>query len=163
MIKLKLEKIFPINLNIFGYFLIIMGLVFFKRLELTLNFIGSISLILGLFLATAKDGIILNKENNKFKKAIFFLGLEPGSWKSLERFTDISILTGNIGLGFYRLITSRNSSAFHSKKVFEVYMLSENHRERIILKRYKQEDKAAVFSQDIAHRLGMELTVFSPS
>ncbi|WP_375239760.1 hypothetical protein [Aurantibacter sp.] len=140
-----------------------MGLALFTHLELPQTFIGLILLILGLFLATAKDGIILDKRNNKFKKTIFFLGLRLGKWKSFERFTDIAILTGNIGLGFYRFIASQKTTTFHSNKVFEVYMLTKNHRERIILKRYKQEEKATISAQDLAYELGMELNIFSPS
>ena len=162
MIKLKLEKIFPINLIVFGYFLIIIGLATFIQFEILLSTISLIILLLGLFFSTAKDGIILDKENNRFKKVVFFLGLELGSWKSLKPFTDIAILTGNIGLGFYRFVASQRATTF-SNNVFEIYMLTENHRERIILKRYKAEDKATVFAQDIAYKLGMEFNIFSPS
>jgi hypothetical protein len=160
MIKLKLEKTVPIHLNALGYIFIIIGLGCFIHLELTLIFIGLISLLLGLFLATAKNGIILDQENNKYKKTVFFLGLELGNWKSLSHFTDISILSFNKGIT--ALSRGQRATTF-SNKVFEVYMLTENHRERIILKRYKQEDKATVSAQDLAYKLGMEFNIFSPS
>ena len=160
MIILKLEKTAPIHLNVFGLVLIALGLPFFIHLEILLALIGILVITLGLFLATAKNGIIIDTENNQFRNTVFFLGLEFGSWKELSKFTDIAILTKNKGIT--ALSRGQRATTF-SNKVFEIYMLTENHRERIILKRYKDEDKATVFAQDIAHQLQMELNVYSPS
>ncbi|PSG86573.1 hypothetical protein [Aurantibacter aestuarii] len=162
MIKLKLEKLVPIHVNILGYILIFIGFYNLKKLFIEIYYlpISLICIIIGMFLSTAKTGIIIDKVNNKFKICIFFIGFEIGYWKPLNRFRKISILTKNIGLKAYS--KGQRSTTF-TNKVFEIYMLTENHRERIILKRYKDKDKATVFAQDIAHQLQMELNVYSPS
>tara|TARA_R110002012_G_scaffold289815_1_gene483136 strand:- start:119 stop:607 length:489 start_codon:yes stop_codon:yes gene_type:complete len=161
MIKIKLEKLVPIHLNILGIIFICIGIYNLLGLffELIYILISLPFLIIGLFLATAKSGIIIDKINNKFKNCVFFLGLEIGKWKTLSPFSDIALLTKNRGVKAYS--RGQRTTTF-TNKFFEVYMLTNNHRERIILKRYKDEGKAKVFAQDIALQLNMKFAIFSP-
>lgn len=162
MIKIKLEKTVPIHLNALGLIIILIGLFYLLAVIIDiLNLLIALPLlILGLFLATAKNGIILDKEKAKYKITVFFLGLEFGKWKAISVFTDIAILSFNKGIT--ALSRGQRATTFNTK-VFEIYMLTKNHRERIILKRYKEEDKANVFAQDIAYKLGMEFNIYSPN
>ena len=87
MLDQRLEPYFPMPFRWLGYILILVSL-----LSLLQSFLWPpFTLVLGIFLSTARYGIKIDYQQRKYKEYLLVLGFKPGSWKSLPDLERITI------------------------------------------------------------------------
>ncbi len=139
-----------------GYFFIGLSVLLFSTQYL---FSGATLLIIGVYLAFSIIGIQVEKSKNRFKYYNRHFWVKQGEWKSFKDFPDVCVLLTNLkGTSYYGAgipITTKN-------RLFVVFLLNETHREKLLIKEFKTEEKAILYAKDFAERSGTNFTVFSP-
>ncbi len=153
----KIENFFPPGLVIFGYVFMLFSLISIignNEKALTIGLA-----LLGILLSFTTTGVRIDKENKKYLAYNRFYGIEFGKWKSLENICFLSILTKNLGY----TIRTRGQLGDESKaKHYEIYLLNENHRFKLLIHRTKSKDKSSEYAKELEELLDYKLVIYSP-
>ncbi|WP_127141835.1 hypothetical protein [Flagellimonas marinaquae] len=154
----KLEYLFPLMFRIIGVTLTISGVLLLVTFPYRI--VGGISLfIIGLTMAFTRKGVILEYENKKIKEYIGLFFIKLGKWKSISTYTDVSVLMMNIkSTGF-----SRTGLEFTERsKVYRIYFMDENHRERLRVKDFEKMEIAISNAKVIAKKMEKTFAKYNP-
>ncbi len=151
----RLNKYFPKAFVYIGYALIGYGLLYlFIKILIGLGLI-----IIGIYLSFSFNGIQIDSKKKKFKKYSSFFGWKKGIWESYNDYPYLTMLEITEKETGY----SRGQVEFTSKyKVYRVCLLNNSHREKIILKNFKNKELASKSAKEFANKLNVKLTVYSP-
>ena len=128
-------------------------------------FFGILVTLAGLFALTSKHGTQLCFSNNCMREYGAFFGIKTGKWFPTHGLPDITVMklgrkrevaimipvVGNVSPGFEMDAT-----------VNEVYLLSSNHRKRVLIKVCKSSKEGFAFAKDLAEKMGKKLVEFNP-
>ncbi len=100
-------------------------------------------------------GFILDKENNRYKTYVSFLGIEFGEWKKLLNFKFVAITERQ---GTQKLNAPRTFSASSTVKfpLFCIYLCIDKKR-KILLYKSKGRSELETIAQKISKYLGIDL------
>lgn len=157
MINYKIEKLFPPNIILIGYLLILCALIILLGKKLIL--LGGILILVGLFLCSTTRGILINQKTNEYKEYINIFGFKIGKWNSYKNYPNIGILSKKLNFSMYSLGQVKTSL---SDRFYEINFMSENHRSRILIKRFKSEDLAQEEAKKLEKLLNVKLVTYSP-
>ncbi len=124
-------------------------------------FVGPVITLMALFALTSKFGTEISLANNYIREYGSVFGIKSGKWESSLMLPDLCVLkigktqsvansrTGGIGTD---MDVSKN----------EVYLLSANHRKKILIKTCDSKAKAVAFAEDLAQKMGKNFVEFNP-
>jgi hypothetical protein len=139
-----------------GYLLLAMSVVsvFFNPLVALLPLAG------GIFLSFTIQGTELDLENGRIREYTRVYWMDQGTWEPLEHFPDMAVLRKTLSHTMYSYYS--NQRIENSERVFDVCLLTPNHRERLTLCRYPDVEQAREAAAHWAEVIGSNLTTFDP-
>lgn len=133
-----------------GYLLLIIGFVNIISLDF---FTGIADLITGVALSFSYMGIQIDVKNHLYRNYISFFGLPIGTWKSLDIYTNTAVLRSLVKYtSYYRGVIPLNTRETY----YEVYLLNESHREKLLVERLTNKEQAIVKAKSLANTLKIE-------
>lgn len=117
-------------------------------------------LILGLWFAFTNGVIELDSETKRFRQHPFLFGVKLGRWRSVVEYKDIAVLGNTINETTYGGRTSR--SVITKNKGFEICLLTQSHRKKLVLARFKNKEKAIKTRNEIGECLHLRVTKYNP-
>jgi hypothetical protein len=155
--KFKLGSSFSDTAAYFGYVLLGIGLV---MVYFTQSWPTFVFLSVGALLSFSFQGVYIDFENKKYKHYFNYLFIQTGTWISYEDYPNVTVLV----LSYSNTVTSRYNAQFtvSDGAYHEVYLLSENHLERLIVVRYRTAVEADDTKDDVAKYGGFNPTIFHP-
>jgi len=156
LLDFKLEKYFPSAMSFVGYFLIFLGVLaiyFFSFI------IGPIFLFIGLNIAFAVTGIQINTKARLLRTYYGLFGLRFGKWTSLDDYKYLSILHNRESTSTF----SRSNREITTTDLwFDICLLNENHREKLIIKRLKSTEEAVKEVKVLSEAMGFSVVKYNP-
>ena len=153
----KIENFFPPGLVIVGYVFMLFSLI--SIIGNNEKGLGIGLALLGILLSFTTTGVRIDKETKKYLSYNRFFGFEIGKWKSMEGICFLSILTKNLG---YTIRTKGQLGDESTDKHYEIYLLNENHRFKLLINRTKNKNKSIEYAKKLEEELGFELVIYSP-
>lgn len=154
-IKNKIGNSFPTTLVIVGVIAVLGSVV-----EMFTNPIIAIILFLvGLFICTSSYGTEIDVTNKKYREYGSIYGLKRGSWFDSNTMPFIAILRSRSG---YRMYSTSNRSTTDTTDFYDVCLLNQSHRKKVVLMKFKSKDEALRFASNMESQLGVVLTQFNP-
>lgn len=154
-IKNKIGKSFPTTLVFVGAIAVLGSLI-----EMFTNpLLAIILLLVGLFICTSSYGTEIDVTNKNYREYGSIYGLKRGSWFDLNTMPYLAILKSRSG---YRMYSTSNRSTTDTTDYFDVCLLNQTHRKKVVLMRFKSKDEALKFASNIESQLGVALTQFNP-
>lgn len=142
--------------NFAGYILLVVGFI-----GMVFGGWASVFLFLvGIYLAFSKFGTEIKLETEMYREFSSIVGIKTGTWHHLNRYPYLCILKTRIVATAFSL-SNRNTDT-GSEDYFEVYLLSESHHHRILLKRCNTLEEAEASGVELAQKLDKPLVDFSP-
>lgn len=154
-LDLKNNYFFPAFSRILGCIIAIIGIIglFTKGFE---TFILS---IVGIGLIFTRMGVLIDKENDRLKEYTQIYWLKTGKWKPLKNYPYLTVLEITERSSMFSQSNVESSSR---EMVFRITLLNHNHYEKILLKQFKNKEKAHIEVLRIANELNVEKTIYSP-
>ena len=156
------DRINNIHGTVFPPALVYAGYIFlaFGVLTVTSNWIlGSILICASIFISFSFCGLEIDLKTKRYKEFSIYFGIKAGKWTSLDQILYVTILHNK---EIYEIHSRANITTSDSENFFEVYMLDKSHREKILVKRFKNPDLAINYSNKISSILNIELTKYNP-
>ena len=149
-------KFFPPATVFVGYAFLAGGIVLFLGNPL----IGGGMALIGSFGAFGRSGFQINPEKRVFREYTALFGLRIETWKSLEGFSDVSVLRKKITT---KAFSRTNRSATTSSGTFyEVHLLDSTHLNKHLIIRWTDDELAARDAQQLAATLGFKYGAYDP-
>jgi hypothetical protein len=155
ILKSKIGNPFPIPVLIIGVILTLGSLLVVA--ESSLVAVGFV--LVGLLIWTSSYGTEIDITNRRYREYTSFFGLKRGQWFGLEDMPYLAILKSRSGNTVY---SRSNQSTTDLDDYYDVCLLNETHRKRVVLMRFKSNDEASKYAQNIESKLGLTLTQFNP-
>ena len=137
-----------------GYLLIAAGFVAFNLAP----YLAIAVILLGGFISFTRNGIKLDPTTKKYKSYTSYFGIKVGNWESYEKYPYITIMS--------RRLSSTINTKIHSMAIqdiyFDVCLLTESHRQNILLKRTKDKDEAMAELEKLTGVLQVEPAAYDP-
>lgn len=148
----------------FGHGLTGVGIFFFiggvYQLVYDSLILGFILLLTAGVLVFTRKGIQLDLETKKFKAyELFFFFIKIGSWKSLEGFTDVSVMQFNRGEAVNSMSARRLSN---TRVKYEVYLLNKTHLLRILIASFTEKEEAIKYANMIKEQSDFQYSDYNP-
>jgi len=152
----KINKFFPPGVVYIGYALLLFSL----PVLISDILIGILLILFGSLLSFTFNGLQIDKVKNEYKEYTNCLGIYLGKWKSLEKYSCLVILTRILG---YKTFSRGQVEVNTSDRYFEIYLMSENHRLRLLIGRFQKEENAIKKINDLERKLNFNLEIYCPS
>lgn len=124
------------------------------------NTILGIGLILGgPLLWTNSYGIQIDPKTNKYREYGSIYGIKKGTWKPLDALPFITILKGRSGWTVY---SRSNRSTVDVEDCFEVYLLNQSHRKKVLVTKMEDKTKAEAYALELAALTDKSVVRFNP-
>lgn len=155
IIKNNHGPIFPPALVFAGYFFLAFGII-----SLYNNWIlGAILILFSIFISFSFSGIEIDINEKKYREYSIYFGIRSGKWLQLDRFPCLTVLCNN---ETYEVHSRANITTSVSEKYFDVYMLDKLHREKLLIKRFKDPGSALEYAKTFSCSLNLELAKYNP-
>lgn len=147
---------FPPTLNFVGKIVFAAGvlLVFFGPL------VGLFGMVVGAYLGFSKNVVILNPVEQTYRDAITIFGIKFGKAKTYKNYPFLSVLRTKVSSGVYSQ-TNRHAKT-STELYYDVYFLSQSHRERVLIRRFKSNFEAKESAQELGKILSKSVVMYSP-
>lgn len=155
MIKNRIGFSFMMPILIVGVTATIAGLV--TAIQTPLLGIGLA--LIGSFIWSSSYGIQINVDQNKFREYASMFGIKYGEWKALEKTPFISVVKGRSGMTVYSR-SNRSTSVIDDR--YEVCLLNNSHRKRVVIQKFEDKSKALEYANQIASKLDKSVVQFNP-
>lgn len=150
------DYVFPTISRYLGYLLSLLGIIAVIS--------GSIPMLLlcffGLGLSFTRNGVLIDQENLKMKEYLEIFWLKKGKWKSMELYPYLTILEITEKNSMYG--ARSNVEHISRQMVYRVTLLNSNHREKILLKQFKNKEVAHNEGEKMATNLQIEKVIYDP-
>ncbi len=144
-----------------GYPIAFFGLFGFFSDKLSNIIFGFILFLGGSFVATVRDGIQIDLINNRFREyTLLFLHFKVAKWRSLYEFPYVVVLRLNESQKAYSMTAQ---SVKFSELKYEVFLMDENHVQRILVCQFDLEDKAFEYAQQLAAHANLQYAEYNPA
>lgn len=126
----------------------------------TFEYYFLIGLVLPIIILAISNGLEIDIQNNQYRDYKKLFSKKRGSWKSLDKFTDIVIQSKS---GSKSVLGMRLTAEIKIKMVIHtVYLMDENHMKKIFLKSLPNYEEAKKFAEDIAVQSNFPIASFNP-
>jgi len=122
--------------------------------------LGSVLILFALFISFSFSGIVIDSVNNRYKDYSVYFGIKTGRWQPLDKYIYLTVLCNN---EMYETHSRANVTTSEAAKYFEVFMMDKTHRDKLLVKKFKNSESALKYANDISCVLNMELTGFHPA
>lgn len=122
--------------------------------------VGPILAIMASYILTSTYGTEVSLENKYVRNYTSSYGIKKGKWKSTLMLPDISILKMGNSVAFNQIYGP--GSVRLDDHVYEIYLLSANHRKRILLKTCASGKNAFIAAEELSLKLEKNLVPFNP-
>ncbi len=156
--KLEWETgaLFPPALAFVGKLVFAIGLVSILFAPL----FGVFVLAVGGYVGFGKTGVELLPEQDKYREFTKIFWFRFGKPKSYKDFPFLSVMRTKLTSSAYSL-TNRSAST-GSDLYYDVYMLSQSHRSKVLIRRFSALHDAKVSAQELGAILSKEVVMYSP-
>lgn len=155
MINNRIGFFFPLPVIIIGTLISFIGLI--SLIKITIFGILLIPMLL-LFI-TSTYGIDIDYKNKLYREYESYLGFKRGNWKNLDELSFITVLKSRKGMAFYSQSNRRTSLMDDN---FEVYLLNETHRRKILIQKFDNKELAKKYTVKISPLIDKEIVQFNP-
>ncbi|MBI3133233.1 MAG: hypothetical protein HYZ14_01025 [Bacteroidetes bacterium] len=124
-------------------------------------FLGPIILLAALFALTSKFGTEISLSNNYIKEYSVAFGIRSGKWQSTLMLPDLCVIKLGKTRGVANTYTGGIGTEVDASKN-EVYLLSANHRKKVLMKVCNSKKEAENFARDLAQKMGKNYVPFNP-
>jgi hypothetical protein len=122
--------------------------------------IGTSSLVIGVFFAFTSYGTQINYIKKTYREYGRFFFLKFGTWNSVQSFPYLCVFKHKMGS---RIYSSSSHSTNISSSQYEICMLNETHRKRILLNLHDSMEEAKIDAQRLEKQSDFFiLTTFNP-
>ena len=147
--------IFPPAMVFAGYIILV-----FSVFTLMSHWVfGLLLMLFSIFICFSFSGIDINIIEKKYRVYEKFLGIKSGKWLALDKFLYLTVLHNR---EVYEMHSMPNVTTSESKHFFDVYMLDKTHREKLLIKRFKDANNALSYAKNLSTMLNIELTTYNP-
>ncbi len=145
---------FPPPMRYAGFAILVIGVISSFGAIWSLPITG----LVGGWMSFRKSGVQIKPSNRLRREYTSFL-VKHGKWFSYEDYPCLAILKGREGYAAYsRAMVEQRVT----EEVYDLYLLSKDHRKRLIVTRFKDEADADEKGPDLAEKLGLTWTVYNP-
>ncbi len=116
-------------------------------------------IFVGVFVGSAKCGLIVNKSDNTYLVYESYLFFKKGKWKDLTPFSDLCLLTKRYSSKIYSRSSYSTDMEFSQK---EVYLMDKNHIRRILVEVIASNKPTNNRIKEIEKLLNREFVKFNP-
>lgn len=133
-----------------------------------MGFGAGLIIVVCILILNYKSSVEIDLSKNKFRECGQLFFYTSGKWRNFSSYTDVAILTTtktiknemnagmNAGVGLYQ------DSVSYNEKETAVYVLTQSHRHRVLIKVCKNYNAAEEFGKELAVELDKRYTVFNP-
>ena len=146
---------FPAPLRIGGGLFTLFGII--GVIELSVFALAL--LLVGLYILSSRTGMILDTENRRFMEYTELFMIKRGKWKELIGYPDLAVLRIQYGA---RTMTRGMQQIDNKEVYFEVFMLTANHRKRVLISKHPDIASAQEKAKELAGLLGLNYVKFQP-
>ena len=153
IITIKQGSCFPKVFLYFGYVSIIMGIIFLYE-----NVIVGVGIIaIACFVVFMPCGMQFNINDKLYKNYFSILGMKMGKWKSYKSYRCITVLTKYMTETTYGGATPISITT--RKPYYDLYLLSDTPKEKLLLKRFKNAEDANETLHNLSGKLDIEICI----
>ncbi len=147
--------LFRSSIRFIGYALLFCGVLYI----LNNTAMGIILTLIGGFISFAKTGSEFNTKKQVMREFIMAFGVKFGSWVSYDAYPELAVLMRKETLGHRTIGNNLYDSDVH----YDVYLLNESHRKKILLYRGSSWDKSVAQGEKMGEELGLKFTTYNPT
>ena len=160
----KLGMLFPPAARTAGTVFILIGVYmiiypFISEIDLNV-FGGFLPLLIGIFMVSSTNGVLLDIENRTFKNYTNIFGFKQGSWKSMDPYPYITLLRHQVST--YAHSKSNRTAQTSSDLYYDIYLIDASKRHKIHIQRTKDQEEAKESIRQLADLLDVEIIVSKP-
>jgi hypothetical protein len=155
IIKNYLGLAFPSSALIGGYLFLFFGIIGL----LNGRMVGILIAMLGAFVCFTYQGIEINIGNKTIRKYTAYFGFKRGQAKDLTAYPFVCIFKSN---KTHKMYSRTNRTLSYSEITYDIYLLSQTHKEKILIKIEKGEENAISAAKRIADDIGIKLVQYNP-
>jgi len=142
--------------NLFGYALLVSGIIFLGLGYFSLDFIGLgvVAIVFGGVVVTSKDGVLIDMQKRKIKGYTSFYMYKYGTWENLRNYGSVSVLVS------HRVWKLKYLSAKYSDvtpREFLVCLLGKSYRKKQNVARFDSQAEALAFAKEVAKALNLPI------
>lgn len=152
-----LGSLFPPTVKFVGRIVFVAGVLAMFGLPL----IGIFLMLAGAFVGFSVTGVKLFPAEGAYQLYIGLFGLRFGKRKSYQNYPFLSVMRTKVTSSAFS-VTNRNAST-GSNLYFDVYLLSQSHRERILVRRYSSQFEAKQKAQELGTVLSKKVVMYHPT
>lgn len=122
--------------------------------------IALLPIAVGIYFVFTVLGTEVDFENKRVREYVRVFWQKHGTWEPLDHFPDMAILRKRLNYTMRSYYS--NQSITNTEQVYDVCLLTPNHRERITLCRYPTVEQAREAAEEWAKKLDCEYTSYNP-
>lgn len=122
--------------------------------------IGPIILVIAIYILTSTYGTEITLEKNYIRNYTTSFGIKKGKWLPSLNYPDITILKTGKGVQMNQVFGPGKVEL--KEDVYEIHLLSANHRKRILIKEVKNLKDAFILAEELANKMDKNLVQFNP-
>lgn len=155
MIEAHMGKLFQPAMVFGGYLMLPLGFLCLLGKPL----LGLFILIIGLLIAFSTQGSEIHIGENKYRLYTKYLIFKTGSWKSIDKFKQITIISSRLSSSTF---SRGNRRLTNTEQCFDVVLLNKTHRKKLVLSRFKDKNEAKKSLKLFETKLGLAVSTFNP-
>ena len=145
----------PPQMRFAGYIVIAVGF----GAVVTGRLLGLLALVFGYWLTFRSSGTEIDILTRRYRPFTRSFGVKKGKWQSYASYPDLAVLRGKEGFTAY----SRGMVELNmAETVYDIYLLSEDHRRKLILNRCSSTQTAEDEGKELAEQMGLSWTSYNP-
>lgn len=146
---------FPTPMLISGYLFLIFGIIAL----ISGHIVGLLIALMGGFVCFTYSGIIINIKNKTIRQYTSYFGFKKGENKELTLYPFICIFKSNKTQTMY---SRSNRTVSYSEMTYDIFLLNQTHKEKILIKVEKEEANAIQSAKEIADNIGIKVVQYNP-
>jgi len=146
---------FPTPALIGGYLFLTLGLIGL----LSGHIAGLLVALVGGFVCFTYSGIEINIKNKTIRQYTSYFGFKKGETRDLTTYPFICIFKSN---KTHTMYSRSNRAVSYSETTYDLYLLNQTHKEKVLIKVEKGEDNAIKKAKEIADSIGIKLVQYNP-
>lgn len=117
-------------------------------------FLGVGLFLVGILLSFTVTGIRIDCENKRFKEYTRYYWIKIGSWKSLNDYPFITVITdheSSVAFSF------RENDSSMDEAVYGIYLLNRDRSHKVLIQKYKDKDEAILKLPEFSDQIGLKV------
>jgi hypothetical protein len=121
--------------------------------------LGTLVTVFSALAATMSAGVYLDTANKRMRQYSSYLWIKSGSWKGIEMYPFLTLFKSKLSSTVY----SRGNVALDlTDTVYDVFLLSKNHRERVLIYSCPSKEQAVKTANILGKKLDREVVIYNP-